>query len=328
MNLTVGIVGAGIIAKEHMQAIDAINELQAVAIADIDERKAKKMAEEFKVTDFTNYRHMIQEETPDIVVITLPHYLHREAAVFSANQGCHILLEKPMALNTLECEEIMEAAKGNNVQLMVGHIQRYFQENIITKKIIEEERLGDLVMVNENRYMNYFTEDRPSWFYKSANAGGGIVMNLGAHCIDKVQWMLGTRFSKVLSKMSYVSKNLKVTTDIEGSGLLFLETTEGIPATISLCGYEVVPRHATELFFTRGMVRVEAGKGVWVSKEGVYERIDTLQVSSPFEKQLIELVSAINGDGTIDNSGDYAKSIIQVIEGCYQSHVHGNAIEL
>ncbi|MFZ4453105.1 Gfo/Idh/MocA family protein [Salibacterium aidingense] len=328
MDVTVAVIGAGIIAEEHLQAVEAVEGLHALAIADINAQKAEMLAERYNTRSYIDYQDMIKTETPNMVIITLPHYLHKEASVFSAEQGCHILLEKPMALTAAECKEIIQSARENRVQLMVGHIQQYFQENRTAKQIVQQKDLGSLVMINETRNLPYFTRERPRWFFECSKAGGGIVMNLGAHCIDKIQWLLDTKVSQVLAAMTYKGEEAGVAADVEGSGLLFLHTERGIPASISLAGYEVIPKQRTELIFTNGMMKVEMGKGVWVSKNGVYEKVASTKETLPFVRQLTDFVRAVKGEGTVKKSGPYAKSIIEVLEAGYQSHEQGKMVSV
>src|SRR5690625_4690202 len=138
---------------------------------------------------------MLQKEKPDIAVIAVPHFLHKEAAVCATQNGCHILLEKPMAMNVGECEEIIEATKENNVYVMVCHTQQYMDLNMKAKEILQSGVLGDIVMINDKRYVYYFNDNRPDWFFYKEKAGGGIVINMGAHSIDKIQWVTDSRVS-------------------------------------------------------------------------------------------------------------------------------------
>ncbi len=328
MSLSVVLIGAGIIATEHLSAITNIEELCAVAVADIDVAKVEKIKREYDLIGYLDYREMVQKESPDIVVISLPHFLHKEVAIFCAKNECHILLEKPMALNARECDEILQAASEYGVQLMIGHTQHYFPENEVAKKLIHEGDLGQLVQINETRHMNYFKQERPQWFLERDKAGGGIMMNLGAHSIDKVQWLLNTYFSKVMANLSYYSSDLGMTCDVEGSGLVYLETEKGIPVTLSISGYEVVPKHDTELIFSKGMMKVELGNGVYVSRNGSYTSVPVTSNKTPFEKQYMELIHAINGKRSLENSGSYGKSVVKVIQGIYESHEKKKIIEI
>ncbi len=315
------LIGAGVIAKDHIEALEKRSDLTVAAIADIDKEKLTN----YPFRKYQDYREMIRNESPEIVIISLPHFLHKEAALFCASHGCHILLEKPMALTTAECREIISTAEHYNIQLLVGHIQHYFIENMVAKEIIRKEELGKLLMVKEERHMNYFVSERPDWFLDRSKSGGGVMMNLGVHSIDKIQWMLSTRFSKVLANLTFESG---MHSEVEGSGIVYLQTAEGIPATIMISGYQGVPRNVTEFICAKGMLKVEPGKGVWKSMDGDYERVISPESSSPFSSQLAELTDAIEGSAKLENSGWYGESVMKVVEAIYQSHDCGKVIEL
>jgi len=318
----VAVIGAGEIAKFHLQAMTEIKQLQAVAIADVVLDRAIVAGNWFQIAAYADYKEMVQREQPDIVVITLPHYLHREAAAWSAEQGCHILLEKPMALNAWECEEIIQAVRRSQVALMIGHTQHYKPENRKAKELIAQGSLGELVMINDTRHVHYFREDRPSWFLEKAKAGGGIMMNLGVHSVDKIQWLTGSGIERVKASLSYFGDK----GDIEGSGLVYLETSTGVAATISQSGYRGVPRDETELIFTSGMLKIVSGKGVWLSDGGEYRRVELEEKTNPFTLQFIDLLEAIETGVEPDCSGEYAKSVVSVIEAIYLSHQLGTEL--
>jgi predicted dehydrogenase len=315
----VAVIGAGEIAQHHLRALAEVRELQGVAIADVHFDRAHEAGERFGLAPYADYREMVEKEKPDIVVITLPHYLHKEAAVWSAGQGCHIMLEKPMALTRLECEEIIQAAKHSKVTLMVGHTQHFKPENRKAKELIAQGDLGKLVMINDTRHLDYFQEGRPGWFLEKAKAGGGIMMNLGAHSVDKIQWLTDSRVVQVKASVSHFGNR----GDIEGSGLVFLETSTGVAATISQSGYRGAPKDETELIFTEGMLKLVSGKGLWQSDGGEFRQVELERDANPFALQFIELLGAIESGNEPECSGEYAKSVVSVIETIYLSHRFG-----
>lgn len=81
------IIGAGAISSLHLQALAEMNEIEAVAIADIDEERARKASAQHPVRAYADYRRMVEIERPDIVVITLPHHLHKECAIWCARSA-------------------------------------------------------------------------------------------------------------------------------------------------------------------------------------------------------------------------------------------------
>lgn len=319
MPYRVALIGAGIISRNHLNAIRQMPELRAVAVADIDQEKGRTVSEEYGIAYYDHYREMILTEQPEIAIIALPHFLHEECAVWCAAQGCHLLLEKPMALNVRQCDAILEAVREAGVKLMVGHTQHYWPANMHAKSLIESGELGKLVAIHDTRHLYYFNDSRPDWFLDKAKAGGGILMNLGAHSIDKIQWLTNSRVTKVKAALSYEGER----GDVEGSGCLFLETSNGVPAVVVQSGYAGVPKDETELIFDKGMIKLVSAKGVWVNRDGQYVKLELQNSSDPFVLQFEDLLQAIRQDAEPDSSGEYARSVIAALEAVYRSDQAG-----
>ncbi|GAA3402071.1 Gfo/Idh/MocA family protein [Paenibacillus hodogayensis] len=319
MSYKVALIGAGGITVSHLEALSLMDELQGVAIADISQERAEAAGAQYGLTAYTDYRLMIEREKPDIAVVTLPHFLHKEATLFAAERGCHVMLEKPMALNAAECDEIIEAVGRAGVRLMVGHTQHYIEQNRTAKAIIEEGRLGRLVMINDVRHVPYYRDTRPAWFFEKAKAGGGIFMNLGSHSIDKIQWLTGSRVAQVKAEVShYGTKG-----DIEGSGIAWLRTESGITATISQSGYTVVPRNETELIFTGGMLKLLTGQSLWISEDGQYVEVPVKSEEPSFVLQFRDLLRYIEEGVEPSSSMTYSRSVVAAVEAMYRSSETG-----
>lgn len=323
MTYRVALIGAGLISKHHLNAIAKLDELVAAAVADIDEKKGREVAAEHGISYYSNYQEMILAEKPDIVIIALPHYLHEECAVWCAEQGCHILLEKPMALNLKQCDTILHAADSAGVKLMIGHTQHYLPANLQAKQLIMSGQLGTLVAIHDTRHRYYYSEDRPAWFLEKTKAGGGIMMNLGAHSVDKVQWLTGSRIERVKASLTYEG----VRGDVEGSGVVYLTTSEGLSAVVIQSGYAGVDKDETELIFTDGMAKLISAKGLWISDNGSYVRYESKPSATfpedPFVLQFKDLISAIVSDTESGSSGRYGRSVIAVLEAIYRSNETG-----
>ncbi|MGZ7440458.1 Gfo/Idh/MocA family protein [Paenibacillus sp. TH7-28] len=324
MAYRVALIGAGIISGHHLEAIAQMGSerLTAVAVADTDEAKGRAAAEKYGLAFYAGYREMVREQRPNIVIIALPHYLHNECAVFCAAHGCHLLLEKPMALNVAQCDAILTAASEAGVKLMVGHTQHYLPANLRAKALIRNKQLGKLVAIHDTRHLPYYSDNRPRWFFEKAKAGGGIMMNLGAHSIDKIQWLTDSRIRKVKASLSYEGG----LGDVEGSGVVFAETVSGLGAVIVQSGYEGVAKDETELIFTGGMAKLISARGLWISRNGQYEPVTgggCGDSADPFCLQLQDLLQAIEHGAEPDSSGVYARSVIAALEAVYRSHETG-----
>ncbi|MDG0813520.1 Gfo/Idh/MocA family protein [Cohnella rhizosphaerae] len=318
------IIGAGAISALHLQALAGMDEIEAVAIADIDGDRAGEAARQHTIRAYTDYRLMVEKEKPDIVVITLPHHLHRDCAIWCAQSGCHILLEKPMAIRAEDCDEIIGVVNDRKVKLMVGHTQHYFAENIKAREMIESGQLGKLVMINDVRHVDYYADSRPGWFFETAKSGGGIAMNLGSHAIDRIQWLTDSKIAQVKASVSFYGTR----GDIEGSLTAFVRTDRGLPCVISQSGYGGVNRDETELVFTEGMLKLRTGAGLWVGRSGEYRQVETIQNEPPFVLQYRDLLDCIRADAVPECSGEYSKSVVSAVQAIYASHRSGQEVAL
>lgn len=325
MSYTVAVLGAGQIALSHLKALGTMEQLEAVAVADIARERVTKVAGAYGLKAYTDYKVMIESERPDIAVITLPHFLHKEAAIYCAERGCHLLLEKPMAMNGTECDEILEVAELADVRLMVGHTQQFLAINRQAQHLLHTIQLGPLVQVQDLRHTDYFIDERPAWFLERRLSGGGVVMNLGAHEVDKIVWLTGEEIHKVSARLSYYADR----GDVEGSGMLYLETKSGVPISISLSGYAKEYRNELLLVYRDGEITIDLKAGeIWIRSRERTERIPLEPAKSPFVLQFRQLLGAIEAGEAPECSGIYGHRIIRIIDAIYKSQETGREVYL
>jgi predicted dehydrogenase len=314
------IVGAGAIARDHARVLSQDPRTELAGIADIDYSKAQTLASASHTVAYADYKTMVGELRPDIAIITLPHYLHKTAAIDCIERGCHVLMEKPMALNIAECAEMNAAARKHGVYLAVGHMQHHYAANRKAKEIIASGRLGRLISIFERRHYPYFLPERPDWFLDKARSGGGVMINLGSHCIDKMQWIGGSPIAKVKASLTYYGTR----GNVEGSGSLLMQTAAGVSAMVSLCGYNNVPVNETEFLGTEGQLKLVGSHTLWIAGEDrTYEQVDTGEPVSVFDAQWSAFLDDIAGNGPTDNSGEYGQSVCAVIDAIYRSDATG-----
>ena len=140
---------AGMIHARNMAGSVPGGEIYAACDPDVKADKAA--AEELGIdTYYQDYKEAIGDESIDAVIIACPTKYHREIAVAAANAGKHIFCEKPMAMNEEECDEMIKAAKSNNVKLQIGFMRRFDDSFREAKKMIEEGEIGDVVLVKSH----------------------------------------------------------------------------------------------------------------------------------------------------------------------------------
>ena len=315
--LKIGIIGLGIISRNHANAITQNSHIKLVAGADINDEKRQQFKSEYGISTYDDYKQMLECENLDAVVIALPHGLHAEVTTHCAAAKVHVLLEKPMANTTQECNEIIKAVEQNNIKFMLAHPQRYFAENIKAKELISSHILGEPVCITDLRNLNYFTDSRPSWFSSKALAGGGIVMNYGAHSLDKLTWITDSQITRITGKATQFIDGIEV----DGNAQIFLEFESGITANITYCGYNVPPINDTTFYFTNGILKLGTEVGLWAAiGGGEFETVEITNRQDPFALMWDDFITAIQNDTISPIDAQYGLRIIELIEQIYSKN--------
>ena len=184
-----GLIGTGIVAALHVKAARAVPGVRVTAVCDIQPAAAARTATEAGAVPYTDHRQMLTREPLDGVIITAPHALHAGMTLDAAAAGVHVLVEKPMATTVADCTAMIEACAAAGVVLAVGHVVRFDPAAHRIGQLLRSGDLGDVLAVHHHRTAHYRRGSRPDWFFDPAMAGGGIVMNVGVHGLDRIRWV-------------------------------------------------------------------------------------------------------------------------------------------
>lgn len=304
----IGIVGAGIIGKSHSDAIKKHPECVLSAVCDTVEERAAEIANEHEGAKvFTDYKKMAEEAQMDAVILNLPHFLHEEASVFFLEKNINVLLEKPMAMTVEECDRIIEAEKKSKAKLAVGHLQRYFSAYGEVKKLIEKGTYGKLCMITEVRNINYLP-NRPKWFLDKKLSGGGIVMNYGAHTLDKIMYVTGD----TVKEAHAFTQNPLSDDNVEINAQLLLKLESGVSVTITYCGCPGVNDYETIFYFEKGVAKLRGGVIMYLSENGKFLP-PTEGTSDALYLQHEDFIRFLKGEKSDIVTAEYGREIIRVI---------------
>ena len=217
------IIGCGSIGKRHIAVINAQDRAELVGICDIDEEVCKVLSSQYSnVPYFTNYKEMIKSTDADIISIVTPHGLHAEMAIYSAQSGKNILVEKPMALTVSDSQKMIDEAKRNNVKLMVVKQNRFNIPIALTTQALEKKALGRIFMIKcdvlWNRNDEYYNE---SEWRGIKNLEGGVLFTQVSHFIDLMILWCG---KPIRAKTLISTKNHKIDIEDCGSSIIDFET--------------------------------------------------------------------------------------------------------
>jgi len=188
--LKVALLGYGIIAKIHHEVYNTLalcgEPVELVAVCDQDERT---LAAVKGVRAYSSFDAMIKNESLDYVDICLPTHLHEEAARLCFLKGLHVLCEKPMALNLEHALRMKEEVEKAGIPFMMAMPSRYGTEAQLLMKMVNQGKLGDIYYAKTSSIRRRGTP--LGWFTDTRKSGGGPVIDIGVHCIDRTWFLMG-----------------------------------------------------------------------------------------------------------------------------------------
>lgn len=219
----------GIISFAHMHAFSYASALQSMegveiaGIADENEERGKKFAEQFNTPFYSDYKQLLRQDI-DAVIVTSENAKHREHVVAAAKAGKHVLCEKPLATNAQDGQEMIDTCRENGVILQTAFPVRFHPSVIRAKQMIDEGRIGRVLAIKGTNH----GQNPGGWFVEPALSGGGAVFDHTVHVVDLMRWFLGAEVKEVYAEVG----NLIWETPIDDCGLLSLEFENGVFATL------------------------------------------------------------------------------------------------
>ena len=182
--LRVGIVGCG--GAVHQMHIPAFLRSKGVilqAVCDKNENLAKETASKYHIPGaYSSLSDMLAAGKLDIVDICVPPQIHAPIAIEALQNGCHVLMEKPMALNVLDCDQMIDAANKNGAKLCIIHNQLFNPAFLKARKLVAEGMIGDFtgmrIFLSDPREEMIMREDY--WIHKLP---GGLIGETGPHIV-------------------------------------------------------------------------------------------------------------------------------------------------
>ncbi|MGZ3706841.1 MAG: Gfo/Idh/MocA family protein, partial [Bdellovibrionota bacterium] len=184
----IGLVGFGFISgKGHVPAFAKRNDVEIVAVADICPARLELAGKDLpNARRYATWQEMLAKEREiEIVDIATPPYVHAEIAIAALERGCHVLCEKPLAMNTAEARHMLEAARKANRVLFPCHNYKHAPVVKVIEDAIKSGRIGDVTSVTLQTFRNTHAkgvkEWKTDWRRSMQYSGGGIAMDHGSH---------------------------------------------------------------------------------------------------------------------------------------------------
>ena len=183
-DIRVGLLAYGAIGDEHNKALRATDGMVLRAVCDTNPERldaALKIAPD--ALTFADATVMLDSGEIDLVVVSTPPNSHYQWAKEALARGIHVVLEKPMALTTQECDELMELAKNAELLLVVYQNRRYDVDFLTMKKVIDGGEIGDVF--HYESFVGGYSKPCAFW-HSDAAVSGGAIFDWGSHFIDQI----------------------------------------------------------------------------------------------------------------------------------------------
>jgi len=254
------VVGTGTMGVYHLDRIITLDEIELVAVCDVNEPQVKTVAQKYNCRAFTDYKDMIRKDIIDAVLIATPHYFHPPVAIWAFEQGVHVLCEKPIAVRVSDVQTMIDAHRKHPELKFAAMFQ--MRMNPLWKKVKKLVSSGELdkifrvswTITDWYRTQAYYNQG--GWRGTWKGEGGGVLMNQCPHQLDLLQWIFGMP-SKITAVCTFGKyHNIEVEDDVDA----ILEYPDGRILMFSTSTGEYPGTNRLEISGNRGRLIVEGGK--------------------------------------------------------------------
>lgn len=308
--LKVGVVGTGNMGRNHVRVLSTMAECQLVGCFDLNAAAAQEQADRYGIKSFESPEEIY--DAVDVVHVVVPSFLHKEYAVAAAQAGCHVLVEKPIALTVDDAQGIIDACKDAGVSLCVGHVERFNPAISTLMSIVEKEKMISIDF------------RRMSPFYGRVS-DASVVQDLMIHDIDVLNAIAG---DAVIERV--VSHGAKVHTDKLDFAQALVTYDNGLVASLTASRVTESKIRKAEISAMNSYIDVDylnrtvevsrktnfsldVGYPVQYKQENIVEKV-MVPISEPLRAEFEHFFTCINTGAEVATSGEMGKRALELCE--------------
>ncbi len=243
--INICVIGTGRVGRMHTRHLvrfiqDASVSCMVDPVPEVLTAAAKEFSIEGRFASLEDaLEHDRSGEHPfDAVVITTPTYTHRDLAVVASRHGKHVFLEKPMALNLIECDDILDAVRGAGVILQMGFMRRFDPDFQLASERIRAGEIGQPMLLKS---LTHGPGLPPPWA-RDLRTSNGMLAEVNSHDWDSLRWLAGSEFQRVYTEVANFkgAANQVDTPNFYDNALVNLRFENGALGSLSgicPCGY-------------------------------------------------------------------------------------------
>lgn len=347
----IGLIGAGNIAREHLKSYAELDNVEIAAICDINEKRLNNTANDFGIANrYASVEAMLAAEKElDAADVCVWNCNHAKCTLAALNAGLHVLCEKPMAYTAKEAEEMKACADKNGKLLMIGFVTRFEPETKVVKDFIDNGYAGDIYYAKAQYVRRHGAPG--GWFCDKSLSGGGPVIDLGVHVIDRARYLMGKPtpvavYAATFSKLG-MRDNVKTgvnwhpddagekfACDVEDMGIAMIRFDNGaviqLETSYSINGEGV---NGLDLYGTKGGFRTGHGPLVMYNETNdfltdVKIEYKDYNAKPMFVAEMEQFVNQV-ANGVVDNStAEDGIVVMKILDAIYESARCGHEVAI
>ena len=330
--MKIAFAGTGEINRVHAQAAQTLG-LELVAAVNHKPQSMAEFGKRFGITrQYETVEDMLKDGSVDALVVSTPNYLHASQTIAALNAGLHVMVEKPMAMNAAEAEQMYEAAEKSGALLMVAHCWRFHPEVQWLKE--QSAKLGRII--RSKAYSVHVHSGPAGWFAQKQFAGGGAMADMGVHALDTTRFLLGDpQPDSVFARIGTHYKDY----DVDDTGVVIVEWANGTLSYIETGWWQPhsdFPEAGVQLYGLTGFGQVFPTRLELPNQEE--NRIDVIesgfapqkshQPQSLYDDQLKFFVQCVEKNQTPVPGGLEGWTNMRVVDAAYESSQTGKVVKI
>ena len=228
--IRIGVTGSGFMGRTHVEAAHRLDSTEIVAVT--GGRRAEKLAADYGIDCEPDTPSLVARTDIDAIVITTPHHVHCQEALWAAETGKHALVEKPLATSLEDCDRMQAAFEDQQLVLSVGYHQRFRQSILQTRQLLSEGAIGKVRCLQTSALFDITTmrEDEGfggKWSWWKDPRSVAHLINGAPHTVDLCRWWLGTEIATIAAH----SDTFREENPNENTTMALISFTDGTACT-------------------------------------------------------------------------------------------------
>ena len=305
--IKVGVLGCGNMGRNHLRVLSSMSEFDLAGCFDPVSEAAEEQAKLYGIKAFATQEELF--DNVELVHVVVPSYLHKEVAVAAAEVGCHVLVEKPIALTIDDAKAIIEACDTAGVKLCVGHVERFNPAIVALADILKGE---DVLSVDFHRMSPY--DKRVS--------DASVVQDLMIHDIDVLNWIADSDVVRVEShgidaysgKLDYAQALISFDNGIAAS----LTASRITESKVRMAEINARDAYITVDYLNRSVTisrktnfSLEVGHELQYRQDNIIEKV-FVPMTEPLRAEFLHFAKAIREGAPIQTSGEMGMKALEL----------------